>query len=334
MEKIKGLINPEILIPSDRPEDPNFEPIFFKTDPKLRKETIDEALTIADDCEKAIYRCVNDAYRKTIVKVNMKQLEGVKTVDQAVKEALDEFKKSGISYITYSDGKRVPINVYARMALRTARHRAYLKAGGAKRKELGVSKIIVSKHDTSCPLCEPFQHKVLIDDVYSGGSREDGDEMLLSEAMERGLFHPNCEHDVATYFEGVNIIPEVEEKEEKGYNEDKDIKDFEYIQNNFKKGIWKDKINWDKQKKHMQSSAKEGKSYFYDWVDIENLYYKYKKTGYLEKDRFGKRGHTEKIDLPESEGLGVDVYTNKIVNAMTIHYSKSGVHLVPTYYER
>ena len=74
----------------------------------------------------------------------MKQLEGVKTVDQAVKDALDEFKKSGISYITYSNGKYFHVNVYLRMDLKIYKHRTYFKMGGAKKKELGISKIIVN----------------------------------------------------------------------------------------------------------------------------------------------------------------------------------------------
>lgn len=61
---------------------------------------------------------------------------------------------------------------------------------GSFRKSIGNPLIIMSAHNTSCKLCKPFQNKVLIDDVYSGGTQEDGDYMLLSEAMERGLYHP------------------------------------------------------------------------------------------------------------------------------------------------
>ena len=41
---------------------------------------------------------------------------------------------------------------------------------------------------------------MLIDDVYSGGTQEDGDYMLLSQAMELGLYHPNCRHGSDTYY--------------------------------------------------------------------------------------------------------------------------------------
>lgn len=45
------------------------------------------------------------------------------------------------------------------------------------------------------------------------------------------------------------------------------------------KGIWKDMVNFDKQKRHMQSTAGKNKSYFYDDIDAEKLYYEYKMTG-------------------------------------------------------
>lgn len=41
---------------------------------------------------------------------------------------------------------------------------------------------------------------MLIDDVCSGGTQEDGDYMLLSQAMELGLYHPNCRHGSDTYY--------------------------------------------------------------------------------------------------------------------------------------
>ena len=71
---------------------------------------------------------------------------------------------------------------------------------GEFRKRLGETLVIISQHNTSCEKCKPFERKVLIDDVYSGGSAEDGDYMLLSQAMAAGLFHPRCRHGLGTYY--------------------------------------------------------------------------------------------------------------------------------------
>ena len=112
------------------------------------------------------------------------------------------------------------------------------------------------------------------------------------------------------------------------------LKDVVHIQEKFKNGTWLDKINPEKQAKHIQSTSLSGKSYFYDDVDVNALYDKYKMTGSLETSRKGAQTSNEKVDLFEDRPLGIDVYTGKPVNAMTIKYSKTGAHLIPTYYER
>ena len=45
---------------------------------------------------------------------------------------------------------------------------------GVKRQEWGIHTVILNKRSNACPLCMPFEGKVLIDDVWSGGSADDG----------------------------------------------------------------------------------------------------------------------------------------------------------------
>lgn len=109
------------------------------------------------------------------------------------------------------------------------------------------------------------------------------------------------------------------------------LKDHVFIQNNFNKGIWKDEINIDKQKRHIQSTAGEYKSYFYDDVDVEKLYNEYKMTGRFRQIKGDIKNH-EIVDFKETINLGIDIYSGNIANGMTIHYSKTGSHLIPTYH--
>lgn len=108
------------------------------------------------------------------------------------------------------------------------------------------------------------------------------------------------------------------------------LKDHVYIQRNFSNGTWKDLINLEKQARYMQSTANEGKSYFFDDVDVKELYEKCKMTGRLKGERKRKK---ELVDLKPELHVGVDAYTGKEANGITIHYSKNGVHLIPTYHE-
>jgi hypothetical protein len=160
--------------------------------------------------EHAVLRYVDDVYRQTIFKAQVYLDSGTMTLKQAVDMATKDFLDKGINCIEYSDGRRVNIASYAEMALRTASQRATFMAGGLKRDQWGIHTIFVSAHANACDLCIPWQGKVLIDDVYSAGSRpKDGNYPLLSEAIEAGLLHPNCRHTLASYFPGITQLPKV-----------------------------------------------------------------------------------------------------------------------------
>ena len=105
------------------------------------------------------------------------------------------------------------------MCLRTANHRAKLLGEGSKRDEWGIHLVVVSAHANTCKMCEPWQGKVLIDDIFSHPSKQYIDRYkkkyrLLSEAIKAGLIHVNCRHNLVTYFEGITTIPKVPDGKE------------------------------------------------------------------------------------------------------------------------
>lgn len=163
----------------------------------------------------AVLRYTNDQYRKIIFQSQVAASSGALTYEKAVDMATSDFLKKGINCITYSNGAVHNIVSYADMAVRTASKRAYLMGEGQKRQEWGVSTVILNKRFNACPLCMPFEGKVLIDDVWSGGSAKDGPYPLMSSAMAAGLYHPNCKDKHSTYFEGISPKPESRFYEEK-----------------------------------------------------------------------------------------------------------------------
>lgn len=195
------------------------EDSFFNTESSKIKNLIDEIETVQRASEYAIYRKANDIYRKTIFRSSFYLEHGAKNLNQAVTMAINELTSKGINIIQYKDGKLVDVATYSRMAVRTASQRAMLVGKGELRQEIGHALVKISKHGGACPLCVPWEGRVLIDDVYSGGSRRDGRYPLLSQAMKQGLFHPNCRHGLPTYY------PELEEVREELENEDKDKED-------------------------------------------------------------------------------------------------------------
>lgn len=160
----------------------------------------------------AVWRKMDDVYRQTVYRAEMNMAAGAKTLEQAIDMATKEFLQKGIDCIEYKDGKRVNIASYAEMALRTAAHRAKLLGEGKKRDEWGIHTVFVSAHANTCPLCALWQGKILIDDVFSGGTKEEAERLgypLLSTAIKAGLLHPNCRHNIATYFPGITQLPKV-----------------------------------------------------------------------------------------------------------------------------
>ena len=116
-----------------------------------------------------------------------------------------DFLKNGINCVRYKDGKTFNIASYAEMSLRTATTRATLLADGNFRNEMGVHTVKVSSYGACSKLCQPWQGKVYVDDVYSGGTAEEAERLklpLLSTAIKGHLFHPNCRHHLSTYYPG------------------------------------------------------------------------------------------------------------------------------------
>ncbi|ASA22324.1 phage minor capsid protein [Paenibacillus donghaensis] len=156
----------------------------------------------------AILRQTDDVFRQTIFKSQVYMNSGAASLNQAIDMATKDFLEKGLDCITYKDGRRVNVASYSEMVLRTSSQRAVFAGEGAKRQELGITTVMVSAHSNCSDLCLPWQGKVYIDDVYSGGKASDGPYPLLSTAMDNGLFHPNCRHNMTTYVKGQSRLPE------------------------------------------------------------------------------------------------------------------------------
>lgn len=173
------------------------------------------------DVKYATLRMANDQYRQIIYKAQVFANTGAGTVKQAIDMASRDFLARGFNCIEYSNGSRHNIADYCDMAIRTANKRANLMGEGEMRKKLGNPLVYVSKHNGACDKCAKWQNRVYIDDVWSGGTEQDGEYPLLSQALEGGLFHPRCQHGASTYYEGINNEPK-EVTEAKHYHNKND----------------------------------------------------------------------------------------------------------------
>ena len=277
---------------------------FFQTNQKRLDALMNAVEHDMKTAQTAVLRYANDQYRRIIFQSQVAASSGALTYEKAVDMAASDFLKKGINCITYSNGAVHNIVSYADMAVRTASKRAYLMGEGQKRQEWGVSTVILNKRFNACPLCMPFEGKVLIDDVWSGGSSKDGPYPLMSSAMAAGLYHPNCKDKHSTYFEGISSKPESRYYEEKPV-----IKERQLIEN---------KLN------HAKRQAKSYNRLAKNSLDAENQEtYRARATEWRDK----AKGYREELkSFEESHGLeleNVEKYAKEEYNYLEEDYSEA-----------
>lgn len=187
---------------------------FFRLNDRKMEALIKATTDDMERAETAVLRMANDQYRKIIYNAQVYANSGAGTYEKAVDMATRDTLVAGLNCMVYKNGARHTISDWADMAIRTANKRAYLQGEGEKRKEWGIATVIVNKRGNPCPKCLPFCGKVLIDDVWSGGSRKDGDYPLMSTAIEAGLYHPRCKDSHTTYFPSISTADDTWTEEE------------------------------------------------------------------------------------------------------------------------
>ena len=177
---------------------------FFKLNDRKLEALIKATINDMEKAEITILRKAEDDYRKAIFNAQVYANTGAGTYEKAVDMATKDMLSRGLNCVVYANGAQHTLADYADMAIRTANKRAYLQGEGEKRQEWGISTVIVNKRGNPCPQCAPFVGKVMIDDVWSGGKKEDGPYPLISTAIRYGLYHPRCKDSHTTYFPGIS----------------------------------------------------------------------------------------------------------------------------------
>ena len=146
---------------------------FFRVNQRKLDALIQATTNDMRTAETAIFRMANDQYRRVVFDVQVYAASGAGTYEKAVDMATHDMLAVGLNCVQYKNGARHTLADYADMAIRTACKRAKLQGEGQMRQEWGVSTVIMNKRGNPCPKCLSWVGKVLIDDVWSGGSRKE-----------------------------------------------------------------------------------------------------------------------------------------------------------------
>ncbi|WP_149184510.1 phage minor capsid protein [Streptomyces sp. TRM49041] len=189
-----------------------------------------ETIELVTETHRGILRGIEDGYRQIISEVSATPLLGIDTRRQAAQRAVERFADRGLRTFVDKGGRAWQMTSYAEMAVRTAVGRAAVEAHGDKLRAAGIGLVIVSNAPHNCPLCAPFEGKVLSLDG-PGGARTievehatDDDRTVrvhvagsLADARRHGLQHPNCRHSTSAYLPGVTRAPVEHSEDPAGY---------------------------------------------------------------------------------------------------------------------
>lgn len=149
-----------------------------------------------------------DVYRQVIARAAAAPAVGAQTRRQAAQSALDAFANRGVTGFVDRSGRGWELRSYTEMAMRSALGRAAVEAHTDRLAAAGVDLVIVSQAPEECPLCRPWERKILSRTGAPGArevrvehATEDGEIVTvhvagtLEEARGAGLLHPNLAAD-------------------------------------------------------------------------------------------------------------------------------------------
>lgn len=188
------------------------------------------AATLADVGERHsnVLRHVLDVYRTVVQRAAAVSVAGGMTRRQASQWAFQRFIDQGVTSFVDSGGRRWRLSSYVEMAARTVTQRAAVQGQTDRLQTLGLDLVIVSDSPRECPLCRPWEGKVL---SISGGQRgrievpsavNDGTVAVdvagsVEQARAAGFQHPNCTHSLRAYLPGATRRPDRPTANPRGY---------------------------------------------------------------------------------------------------------------------
>lgn len=159
-----------------------------------------------DDVKRRITRLPDDVYKLISPAAAAGQALGHGyTPAQAQAVAWREYVRRGVTGFTDRSGRDWSLSAYVEMSVRTATMRAFNDSHKQVMTAAGIGLFTVSDDDHPCPLCFPWQNRIL------SLTPDPRAVATVAEATAAGLFHPNCKHVLGAVVYGHTKLPEPRE---------------------------------------------------------------------------------------------------------------------------
>lgn len=211
-----------------------------------------------------------------------KVITGTESRQQALRQALSQIHKEGITGFYDCIGRKWSPEAYVNMDIRTTVHNTAIEAVKIRQEDYGVDIFRVSRHSGARPLCYPYQGRYFSWNNKSGtftdgeGKRHRYSPISsTSYGKPAGLFGINCGHHPITMIPGVSIPRDRPEQ-------DKEENDKVYAESQEQRRLERE-IRYSKQKAAMMEAAGDKEGFEKEAVKIREKQADYnafcKKTG-------------------------------------------------------
>lgn len=211
-----------------------------------------------------------------------KVITGTESRQQALRQALSQIHKEGITGFYDRAGRKWSPEAYVNMDIRTTVHNTAIEAVKIRQEDYGVDIFRVSRHSGARPLCYPYQGRYFSWNNKSGtftdgeGKRHRYSPISsTSYGKPAGLFGINCGHHPITMIPGVSIPRDRPEQ-------DKEENDKVYAESQEQRRLERE-IRYSKQKAAMMEAAGDKEGFEKEAVKIREKQADYnafcKKTG-------------------------------------------------------
>ena len=164
------------------------------------RDTYIELQTATESAGNGLKRRINNIIEELSKSGN----DSVYAVQLAIQKDLQE---NGLMHVTYANGAKVPLNVYAATAARSARIETTNIGAIGRALQAGTDLVEMTTMPQCCALCGAYQGK-----VYSISGKDKRFPVLFQTVLRRGyaLPHPNCRHEFIPYFEDIEEPADVQ----------------------------------------------------------------------------------------------------------------------------
>lgn len=176
------------------------------------------ARSAVDSTRAALYQLPEmllDVYQQAVRAGAAEVLAGTADRVQAAQHVLDDLASRGVTGFKDKAGRNWSLESYVEMNVRTGAGHAAIQGHVDALQASGMDLVIVLDAPRECPLCRPWERKVLSLSGVVGAVIEPsaitGNPVTvhvagtLEAARAAGLFHPNCRHTLSRFTPGVTV---------------------------------------------------------------------------------------------------------------------------------